>query len=250
MEISEFIDNLHREGTLFADAVEQADPAGPVPSCPDWSVRDLATHLGTVHRWAAGFIREARTEPVRPPEPPKLSELPDKELAPWLREGHGLLVEALKSAPDDLSCWTFIPAHSPLGFWSRRQAHETAVHRVDAELALGAPLSPTAAAFAADGVDELLCSFYPRGGTPEGFAADPRTVYVRATDVPGAAWTAFLGDPARAERVTEPPAAPDCTYEGTAGDLYLALWNRLPLSDLSLSGDVSVAHRWRELFQP
>ncbi|MGI5351781.1 maleylpyruvate isomerase family mycothiol-dependent enzyme [Streptomyces sp. CA-250714] len=250
MENSEFIDVLRREGRLFADAVEQADPTAPVPSCPDWSVRDLATHLGTVHRWATGFVRDGRTERVWPSEPPGAEELPDKELAPWLREGHGLLVEALEAAPDDLSCWTFIPAPSPLAFWARRQAHETAVHRVDAELALGVPLSPLPAAFAADGTDELLCGFYPRRGTPEGFAAEPRTVYVRATDVPGAAWTVFLGDPARADRVTGPPAAPDCVYEGTAGDLYLALWNRLPLEDLTLSGDVSVAHRWRELFQP
>ncbi|MGP3977428.1 maleylpyruvate isomerase family mycothiol-dependent enzyme [Streptomyces sp. 8N114] len=250
MEISECIDALRREGSLFADAVEHADPAAPVPACPDWTVRDLATHLGTVHRWATGFIREGRTEPVRPTEPPGVAELPDKELAPWLREGHGLLVEALKSAPDDLSCWTFLAAPSPLAFWARRQAHETAVHRVDAESALGAPLSPVTDAFAADGIDELLCGFYPRRGTPEGFAAEPRTVHVRATDAPVAAWTVFLGDPARAERGTEPTAAPDCVYEGTARDLYLALWNRLPLTDLTLLGDASVAHRWRELFQP
>ena len=91
------------------------------------------------------------------------------------------------------------------------------------------------AAFAADGIDELLCGLYPRRGTPEGFAAEPRTVHVRATDVPGAAWSVFLGDPARAERGTEPTAAPDCVYEGTARDLYLALWNRLPLADLDSS---------------
>ncbi|WP_239501838.1 hypothetical protein [Streptomyces qinglanensis] len=75
-------------------------------------------------------------------------------------------------------------------------------------------------------------------------------MHLRATDVPGADWTAVLGDPARAERATAPPTAPDCVYEGTARDLYLALWNRLPLSDLALSGEVSVAHRRREVFRP
>ncbi|MBO8189748.1 maleylpyruvate isomerase family mycothiol-dependent enzyme [Streptomyces spirodelae] len=250
MEISEFIDTLRREGGLFADAVERADAAAPVPSCPDWTVRDLATHLGTVHRWAAEFVREAREEPVRPPERPGVAQLPDKELGPWLREGHGLLVEALESAPEDLSAWTFIPAPSPLAFWARRQAHETAVHRVDAEMALGAQVSPLNPEFAADGVDEVLCGFYPRRGTPEGFAAEPRTVHIRATDVPGAAWSVFLGEPARAERAAQPPTAPDCEYEGAAGDLYLVLWNRMPLTELKLTGDAKVAHRWREVFQP
>lgn len=259
MKNREFIDILSREGRLFADAVEQADPSAPVPTCPDWTVRDLALHLGAVHRWAADMVREARAEPVPPSRPAGLA---DEALGPWLREGHGLLVEALESAPDDLTCWTFMPAPSSLAFWTRRQAHETAVHRVDAESALGAPLSPgsssttelvvqeLAAEFAADGVDELLCGFYPRRGTPDGFAADPRTVLVRATDVYGAVWAVFLGDPARAERVTEPPPAPDCVYEGTAEDLYLTLWNRRPLSDLGITGEVSVAHRWREVFRP
>ncbi|NSC21110.1 maleylpyruvate isomerase family mycothiol-dependent enzyme [Streptomyces albus subsp. chlorinus] len=247
MQTSEFIDVLDREGRLFADAVARADPSAPVPACPDWAVRDLASHLGTVHRWATGFVREGRTEPVRPSEP---SALPDAELAPWLREGHGLLVETLRSAPQDLSCWTILPAPSPLAFWSRRQAHETAVHRVDAESALGVPLSPLDAGFAADGIDELLRGFYPRRGVPAPFAASPRTLYVRATDVPGAAWTVHLGEPPRAEAAAEVPAAPDCVYEGRATDLYLVLWNRLPLSAITLTGDESVAHRWRELFNP
>ncbi|MFE9392190.1 maleylpyruvate isomerase family mycothiol-dependent enzyme [Streptomyces sp. NPDC006784] len=247
MERPEFIEVLGKEAQLFADAVGRAEPGTPVPTCPEWTVRDLALHLGTVHRWAAGMVREGRTEPVRPSSPAGLA---DEALAPWLREGAELLVEVLKAAPEDLECWTFLPAGSAAAFWTRRQAHETAVHRVDAEAALGAPFSPLPAGFAADGVDELLCGFYPRGGTPEGFASDPRTLHLRATDVAGAAWTAVLGDPARAERATAPPAAPDCVYEGTAQDLYLALWNRLPLSELTLSGEVSVAHRWREVFRP
>ncbi|WP_055499764.1 maleylpyruvate isomerase family mycothiol-dependent enzyme [Streptomyces albus] len=247
METVEFVETLRREGELFADTVARADPSTPVPTCPGWTVRDLAAHLGSVHRWAAGLVRERRTEAVRPDAPGPLA---DDALVPWLREGHGLLVEALESAPDDLSCWTFLPAASPLVFWTRRQAHETAVHRADAELALGlAPTTPPAG-FAADGVDELLCDFYPRRATPDDSADAPRTVHVRATDVPDAAWTVPLGDPAAVRRSAEPPAAPDCVYEGTAADLYLALWNRRPLSELMIEGDPSVARRWRELFTP
>jgi hypothetical protein len=37
-------------------AVAQADPDGAVPTCPDWTARDLGRHLGGVHRWTTGFV--------------------------------------------------------------------------------------------------------------------------------------------------------------------------------------------------
>jgi uncharacterized protein (TIGR03083 family) len=247
METVEFIETLGDEGRLFADAVEKAAPEAAVTGCPGWSVRDLSLHLGRVHRWARGFVATGQDTPVQPPDTP---ELADDALAPWLREGHGALVEALSAAPPDLECWTFLPAPSPLRFWARRQAHETAVHRVDAELALGVPLTPLGPRFAADGVDELLCGFAPRTKVPEDAARTPRTLAVRATDVDGAVWTVRLGERVRAERVTEPLPEADLVYEGSASDLYLTLWNRLPLTAVTLRGSVETAQEWKSLFTP
>jgi hypothetical protein len=34
-----------------------------VPTCPDWALRDLAGHIGSVHQWATGFVAEGRKEP-------------------------------------------------------------------------------------------------------------------------------------------------------------------------------------------
>ena len=70
--------------------------------------------------------------------------------------------EALRSAPADLECWTFLPADSPLAFWARRQAHETTIHRVDVE-SISASLTPLDAQLSADGIDELLFGFASRG---------------------------------------------------------------------------------------
>ena len=65
------------------------------------------------------------------------------------------------TADESLSCWTFLPAPSPLAFWTRRQAHETAIHGADADASAGrASVFP--ADFAADGVDELLTGFQAR----------------------------------------------------------------------------------------
>ncbi|WP_020674123.1 maleylpyruvate isomerase family mycothiol-dependent enzyme [Amycolatopsis nigrescens] len=242
MRIAEFVETVGQEGRLFAAAAERADAAAPVATCPGWLMRDLVIHLGSVHRWATAFVAEGGQQPVGLPEAPELS---DDALVPWFREGHGRLVETLSSAPPDLACWTFLPASSPVAFWTRRQAHETAVHRVDAEIARGGQLSSLRPAFAADGIDELLAGFYP-GAASVLRVESPKTLRFRATDVPEATWTLHLSDgQPRAER-TEAGAA-DCVYEGTAADLYLVLWNRLPLDAVTITGDIAVAHLLRDL---
>ena len=110
----------------------------------------------------------------------------DDDLAGWLGQGCTDLVAALAAAPDDLQCWTFLAAPSPRAMWARRQAHETAVHRVDAQLAAGTPVTRCAPAFAADGIDELLVLFVPRRSSK--LRADPpATLAVRCTDV-DASW--------------------------------------------------------------
>ena len=106
---------------------------------------------------------------------------PDADLAGWFTAGHAALVAALESAPDDLECWSFLPAPSPRAFWARRQAHETAIHRADANAAAGA--TPVfRAAFAADGVEELLFGFGGRRGAGMRTVVE-RSLVLRATDL-------------------------------------------------------------------
>ncbi len=225
MEVAVHIDALRQEGERMADAVARADPGAAVPTCPDWTVRALVRHMGGVHRWATGFVAEGRTDAGGPSLDEIVGAGPDDtELADWLRQGCVALVAALRAAPADLECWSFLPAPSPLAMWARRQAHETAIHRVDAELAAGSTLSPFAPPFAADGVDELLTGFVPRRSTTLR-TEQPTTMAVRCRDV-DALWTLHLDD----EGVTTTHGAGDttaaCTVTGAAGDLYLALWNR------------------------
>ncbi len=185
-------------------------------------------------------------EPSRPAEAP---EPADDELVPWLREGHHHLVLALHGAPRDLETWAFLPASSPLAFWARRQAHETSVHRADAQQAAGVPLTPLPARFAADGVDELLTGFHSTARSAL-HADPPRTLRLHATDSPGADWTVRLTDgPPQTVRtpVGDADGGPaDCTVEGPAERLYLALWNRLPWDALKVTGDPALPELWRE----
>lgn len=246
MEIIEFVKTLEREGELLSELAERAGTDAPVPTCPQWRVADLLRHTGSVHRWATAFVAEGRRDPFPFPEAP---ELADAELPAWFREGHADLVRTLEQAPADVQCWTFLPTAppSPLAFWARRQAHETAVHRMDAEAALGGAfpsVSPVAPEFAEDGVDELLTGFHARPRsrmrTPE-----PRVLRIRAFDT-GAVWTVHLSaEPARTVRgATDDPV--DCEVSGEAAWLYAALWNRLPLAGPGVTGDLALARLWSE----
>ncbi|GGT51223.1 maleylpyruvate isomerase family mycothiol-dependent enzyme [Streptomyces purpureus] len=240
MEISEHLAALDREGRALAEAAASAGPDAPVPTCPGWRVRDLLRHTGMVHRWATAFVRDGHTD-YRPDggEP----DLDGDDLLAWFREGHALLVDTVRAAPDDLDCWTFLPTPSPRAFWARRQAHETAVHRLDAQSALAEGPRPVDATLAADGVDELLSAFHARDRsrvrTPE-----PRVLRIRATDT-GDVWTVRLSaDAPRTTRDAEGPA--DCELSGPAGRLYAMLWNRLPQQAVTVTGDASLARLWRE----
>jgi len=236
---------LNDEGALLLEAADKAGLEAAVPSCPDWKVRDLLQHVGQVHRWALSYVTTGRTTPPDEHDEPA-SPPPDDELVAWLRNGHAELVTSLLDASDDLACWAFLPAPSPRTFWARRQAHETAVHRADAQLAAG--MAPAYdGTFAADGIDELLFGFFAR---PRGrLVADPPVrLGLRATDTRDG-WTMTIGPDGRtATRDADLAdlAAVDCVVSGTAPELYLLLWNRGDAQQLSIDGDSAVLELWRD----
>ena len=217
--------------------------AAAVPSCPRWAVRDLLKHTGYVHRWATGFVAGGLARPTGgASEEEILGQGPgDAELPGWFREGHAALVGALSQAPPDLDSWAFLAAPSPLAFWARRQAHETAVHRVDAEQAARAHirLRVRSQAFAADGVDELIMGFLARNIRRGSWPGLEASLAIHAAD--GAASADWLvaggaGEPG----VSRGTVAGGCDVTGPARDLYLTLWNRRPPDGLQVTGDPGI----------
>jgi uncharacterized protein (TIGR03083 family) len=245
VEIKQHMAALTSDGRLLLDAVKAAGLDAAVPTCPGWRVRDLLAHVHYVHGWATAYIGDALTEMVpEPQEAELLAGAPaDDVLLARFEEGHAALVEALTSAPSDLRCWTFLPASSPLVMWARRQAHETAIHRVDAELAAGR--SPTAfdAEFAADGVDELLLGFLGRAQLSTNEDAVLGTIGLEARDRPER-WSVRL----RTNSVETTRGITDCELRvrATAADLYLVLWNRPPSSEPDLIGAAELFDVWRD----
>lgn len=242
MRLEELLEELRQQGVLLAAAAEATDLDATVPSCPGWTVRDLVRHVGMVHRWATEVVTaggpavgdvgfEAAT--VYPA---------DDELISWLRQGHEALVRTLRDRPADHECWTFMRGSpTPLHFWTRRQLHETSVHRMDAELAAGRPISPVSAVIAADGIDELLTAFIVRqSGRLR--SDEPWTMAVQPSDV-DRAWTVRVTAEAP---VTVREALPaDVAVTGPAGDLYRFLWNRAR-DGVSVSGADGRMAVWQE----
>jgi uncharacterized protein (TIGR03083 family) len=231
MRIEDHIAALRIEGNLFTSVLRRADLDAVVPTCPEWTVRELARHTGRVHRWAASYARDARPDMMTADEEEHAwGAMPeDAALVDWFRDGHARLVDALATAPRDLACWSFLPAPSPLAFWARRQAHETTIHRVDAELAGPGP-SAVPLEFAVDGLDELLLCFFSRRRNRLRFD-DPKTLVIVATDA-GASWLVRIGpEGASAQRRDGSPPNADATVAGPASALYLGLWNRGPLAE-------------------
>jgi uncharacterized protein (TIGR03083 family) len=241
VEPDEHIAELDRDGTLLAAAAERAGLDAPVPGCPLWKIRELLRHTGYVHRWAASYVTHRYADEVdRYSEDEVMAAGPgDAELLGWFRDGHAALVGALRSAGPALSCWTFLDAPSPLAFWARRQAHETAIHRVDAQSAAG-EVTPFPAAFAADGVDELLVGFASRGGV----RGPARRLLVRSADT-GDQWLVEIGTGITARRGEGDAGGADCVVAGPASDLYLLLWNRLPGGSVAVTGDAELLRSWQ-----
>ncbi|MGD0062826.1 MAG: maleylpyruvate isomerase family mycothiol-dependent enzyme [Streptosporangiaceae bacterium] len=256
MEIAEYIDVLRGQGAALAQAAGRAGLDATVPTCSPWLVKDLLRHTGYIHRWAARHITE---RPVSVLDGPDEAEIlrgggSDEDLIEWFLAGHAALVQTLATADPDVSCGTFMAAPSPLAFWARRQAHETAIHRADAELASGStPEYP--ADFAADGIDELIMGFGRRrkyapaaGGrlyvaatdTGDGWSIEPREGRLqpqRASDRAAAASTDG----------TDGTGGVGCTVRGPASAVYLFLWNRSgpAPANVTIGGDRDGLTSWQ-----
>ena len=260
MDVGAHVAALDREGRMLVAAARRADLGMPVPTCPGWQLADVLAHVGFVHRWATRYVRTAVTDMVDEPDEATILKIaaPEAERCDWVAQGLAALVAALRAAPGDLTCWTFLPAASPLAMWARRQAHETTVHRVDVELAAGAPVSPVDPKLAADGIDELLSAFFGRpqrrlAGLPGGGVTIGLDAVDAADGVDGVAgaggtggrdgagrprgsgrWTVRVSDTGVAGGRGAGPR--DVTVRGTSSDLYLLLWHRRPLEGLEVGG--------------
>ncbi|SHN45657.1 maleylpyruvate isomerase family mycothiol-dependent enzyme [Cryptosporangium aurantiacum] len=232
-----WLDSLRREGAAFRTAVTPETLATPVPSCPEWNVEQLVAHVGEVYRFhAAHLVRGVSTppdeEPMDVPSGPAVLE--------WWDDSFRTIIAALESTDPAAPAWNWSIQEPVAQFWFRRMAHETAMHRWDAQLAAGAALTePIETRLAVDGVDEALDTFLPAGhrAGPDNLRG---VVTLRCTDADGH-WAVRLRGTGMSLLDTgtvfdDPPHA-QTAVSGHASDLLLALWGRVPLAVLTVEGN-------------
>jgi uncharacterized protein (TIGR03083 family) len=229
---------LRADGDAFRAAVTGDTPLDArVPTCPEWTVRDLVRHLGRIY----GFVRRLVSRGVTdPPEPFAIAEDADV-IEAWTEEFTELLA-ALDAVDPDLPAWNWAPQTKKAAFWPRRMAHETAIHRWDAQMATGLA-EPIETRLAVDGVSEVLDTWLPAGkravstdrtGMIALHATDADEVWyvrIRGAGVALLDTDTLLDDDDRHERVTA---------SGSASDLMLALWGRVPFDALLVGGDAAL----------
>ncbi len=212
---------------VAADALDRE-----VPSCPGWRTADLVAHVAEVYADKTLTMRRGAA-PAAGAVANELRATPDPLAAfdRWLAE----LAQELTSRAPQQRTWTWWPPDQSVGFWVRRMAQETLVHRWDAELAAGRP-GPLNPALAADGVDELLgwLAYPPPDSDPQARGR----VRVSGADH---AWLVELRPGAFEPRGASGAAdSADVTVTGEPADLLLWLWGRTPADALTVTGDPDV----------
>ena len=246
----QYVAEIEASTAGLAEILAEHDQSLPIPTCPEWTLRQLVTHIGRAHRWAAEITR-TRSKTFIPFREVPDGKLPDDraEQCAWLHAGAARIVNAVREANSDL-VWSFT-GQVPAGFWIRRMAHETLVHRADAQLASGEEPEPgVAAEVAADAIDEWLMLL--AGGLGN---ADERTtvlpagagLHIHATDDGlGGRGEWMIRHDAGGLTVEPGHGKGDAALTGPAVSLLLVLMRRRPVSDpaVTVYGDGAVVDGW------
>jgi uncharacterized protein (TIGR03083 family) len=243
VDAHEYLEQLRANCNRIAELTEVAPIDTMVPTCPDWSVHDLVTHLGTVHRWSAAALATGS------PPPRAVSEVAEPRdqmmLAAWFRAGAEALLATLAATDPAAPTWHPFADEQVAAVWFRRQAHEAAIHRWDLEHALDA-VTEIPAEMAADGIDEYLEIGIRRIIARDATTAPTGSLHLHCTDVHGE-WLVRLDEDQLEMRREH--AKGDAAVRGTAEAIWLRLLNR-PVDDLApldILGDGAVAESWLSL---
>jgi uncharacterized protein (TIGR03083 family) len=246
MEYADYVAAIERETAAFARALMRGDADAQVPTCPDWKLIDLAKHHGT----GMGFWAHVLCEGTGRPKP-EIPEEPGPSAGLWFVQVAGLLVAEFKATPPDTEVWTWYPGDRSARFAARRMAHETAVHRYDAQTAAGAP-EPIEPALAADGIEEIfeMVGYWPDFSEEAEWArGDGETLHLHGTDdgVDGNEWLIAMNPDGL--DVRREHAKGDLALRGAVSDLELVLYDRPPIGPIERFGDEGVLDAWYRVFK-
>ncbi|WP_436495760.1 maleylpyruvate isomerase N-terminal domain-containing protein [Actinokineospora sp. HUAS TT18] len=238
IDYDKLLDTLEHEGTMLAGAVVDGDHDRPVPGCPGLTLGETARHVGSVYRMVVAWIRSGDRPSAWQRQPHDGQPVED-----YVRDGLRSLLGELATHDPAEGCATWHNQQQHYGFWRRRMAHESTVHRIDVQAAGGQDITPVDPDVAVDGVDEVLHLWFTHRLAVLGVAGTRSgTVAVRTAD---RVWMAALGPrTTSAWRSTDAEAeSADAVVAADPTELYLWLWGRRAVFDraVTLDGDLDVS---------
>jgi uncharacterized protein (TIGR03083 family) len=228
---------LRAEGPVFGRTLAEADPQAPVPSCPGWTVADLIGHLVREYTWISGHVGRGVVTPPDDLEPqgPHTATLAEYDAA------FTDLLTRFDVLDPEMPAWNWAPQAKKVAFWQRRVAHDTALHRWDAQMAALGLTEPLEAKLAADVVSEVLDTLLPAGRGRQ--RADRHgMVALSATDIEHT-WHIRLRESGGVALLDTDTIFDDndlherVIAKGSASDLALTLWGRIGLDVLTVAGE-------------
>jgi len=233
------------ETARLSAAVVALAPDDRIPTCPEWTVRDLVGHVGAGHRWSATMIETGATVPLVPipvvPAPQARDEWPG-----WLAEGAQRLVDAVRDTGHRTAVWTW-QEDKTAGFWLRRMMHDELIHRYDAEHATGRPAHDVAPDLAADGISDFLdtAATLSRPTAPDwGFRGLSGSGETLRFETPTGSW--FVRRTPDGATWTRDDGPADVVVTGSDWDLLLVLNRRLEPGSVTATGDEALFTHWWE----
>ncbi len=242
MDLSKLRSSLDADFTRLRQ-VALRDLTAQVPNCPQWTVDDLVRHVAFVYLHKASAMRAGALPGSWPP-----AELEGEESLALLDRGYAELIAEFDARKPDEPTPTWYEPDQTVGFWVRRMAQETVIHRVDAEQALGEPVAAIDDEVALDGIDEILRCFlaWPSTVWPEEFAASlpkvEEAVLVRAGDH---GWL-VRASPDRIA-VTDAGVGAAASVSGDPAAVLLWLWRRAGADGIVRAGELVAIDRLHSL---
>jgi uncharacterized protein (TIGR03083 family) len=233
---------VEREVAAMVEAFAAGPVDSPVPTCPEWTVADLADHVGGF----TGFWSHVLCEGTGRPKTEFIERSARDEVGVWYAKLGASLVAELKATPAETRVWTWAPGRNDASFVARRCAHELAIHRFDAQSARAAA-APIDGALAVDGIEEVLVMIdaWKANGHSESGAGQGQTLHVHATDRE-AEWLLTMAPDGL--HVRREHGKGDLALRGASSDLELVLYDRPPIGPVERLGDDAVLDAWYQAF--
>jgi uncharacterized protein (TIGR03083 family) len=235
----DYLKSIETDRRALAVIAADSDLDLSIPGCPDWTLKELLAHVSGASRWMSKCVSEglAAQQRILPPAPDGRDELLD-----WFHQSIDELLTVLSGTPPDELVWTPISGSLGSVWWRRKAALEVAIHRTDAEQALGTNPGSIDPQLALDGIDEYAEEFLPLMLHAVAEPPPVTAVLLSPNDIDDSRTLPLIpaGD-------DTDPGDPHVEITAAAYQLLLWMWNRLPAGTLSVRGDDTVVTWWKAL---